>query len=165
MSHLVLDGADWDDLRDVINIPKPTKKSQSANDSTYCAYPYADFNLLKHYIQSLQSEMAILKQENTKMKSDFMTEVKCIRSDLTQVKDDLETELRELQTLVSTNALSIDRICDEKSNGVASIKSDIKLVKSSLKRLEDEPVFEVDIKSVIDRTGKISSLEKKAFKA
>ena len=161
---LVLDGADWDDLRDVINIPKPTKKSQSANDSTYCAYPYADFDLLKHSIQSLQSDMAILKQENTKMKSDFMTEIKCIRSDLTQVKDDLETELRELQTLVSTNALSIDRICDEKSNGVANIKSDIKLVKSSLKRLEDEPVFEVDIKSVIDPTGKISSLEKRLSK-
>ena len=65
---------------------------------------------------------------------------------------------------MSTNALSIDRICDEKSNGVANIKSNIKLVKSSLKRLEDEPVFEVDIKSVIDRTGKISSLEKRLSK-
>ena len=62
------------------------------------------------------------------------------------------------------SALSIDLICDEKSNDVANIKSDIKLVKSSLKRLEDEPVFEVDIKSVIDRTGKISSLEKRLSK-
>ena len=65
---------------------------------------------------------------------------------------------------MSTNALSIDRICDEKSNGVANIKSDIKLVKSSLKRLEDEPVFEVDIKYVIGRTGNISSLEKRLSK-
>ena len=63
-----------------------------------------------------------------------MTEITCIRGDLTQIKVELETELRELQTLVSTNAISIGQICDEKSNGVASIKSDIKLVKSNLKR-------------------------------
>ena len=124
---MVLDGTDWDDLRDVINIPKPTKKAQSANDSSFCAYPYAEFDLLKHSIQSMQSDMVILKQENTKLKSDFMTEIKCIRDDLTQIKVEFETELRESQTLVSTNAISIDRNCGEKSNGVASIKSNIKL--------------------------------------
>ena len=65
---------------------------------------------------------------------------------------------------MSTNAISIDWICDEKSNGVASIKSDIKLVKSNLKRLEEEPVFGVDIKSVVDSNVKINSLEKRFSK-
>ena len=125
----------------MINIPKPTKKSQSTYDSSFCEYMYAEFDLLKCSIQSLQSDMAILKQENMKVKSDFMTEIKCIRGDLTQIKVELETELQELQTLVSTNSKSIERICDEKSNGVASIKGDIKLVKSNLERLEEEPLF------------------------
>ena len=79
---LVLDGADWEDLRDVINIPKPAKKSQSAIDATFSAYPTADIDLLKCSVQSLQTDMAALKQENIMLKSGYLEELRSLKSDI-----------------------------------------------------------------------------------
>ena len=161
---LVLDGADWEDLRDVINIPKPTKKSQSAIDATFSAYPTADIDLLKCSIQSLQTDMAALKQENIMLKSGYLEEIRSLKSDIAQFKDDCEIDLNELRSLVSTNAMSIDRICDEKSNGIATIKSEMKRIKSDFKKIEDEPVFNVNINSLVESSAKVKMLERKLVK-
>ena len=77
--------------------------------------------------------MITIKQENIAMKSELNSEIKSLRKDLNQLQADVATDFSELRNLISTNAQSIDRICNERSNGVANLKSDIKLLKTDVK--------------------------------
>lgn len=157
----VLDGADWGELHEVINVPKPTKKSQSSHEASFCAYPSIDLDQLKRSVQTMSADILAMKQENTDLRAGFLSEIKSLRSDLSQIKDDLEADLREVWSLVSTNALSIDRICDDKSNGVANIKSEIKLVKSELKKGSEEPILSLNSKSISDSVLKMGTFERR----
>lgn len=69
----------------------------------------------------MAADLVILKQENTTLKAELRSEIKALRSDLRQVNSDCESELNELRSLITTNALSIDHVCNERSNGVANI--------------------------------------------
>lgn len=69
----------------------------------------------------MAADLVILKQENTTLKSELRSEIKTLRSDLRQVNSECESELNELRSLITTNALSIDHVCNERSNGVANI--------------------------------------------
>ena len=68
------------------------------------------------------------------MKSEVLAEIKSLRNEVTQMKADSDSELSEIRSLISTNALSIHRICDEKSNGTTNIKNELKQIKSDVKK-------------------------------
>ncbi|MEW8548092.1 MAG: hypothetical protein AB2693_31705, partial [Candidatus Thiodiazotropha sp.] len=165
----VLDGADWDDLREVINIPRPSKKlpsqqSQPVQESSFSAYPAIDLDQLKRTVQVLSADMVSLKQENIALKSNIMTEIKSLKTDLNQLKGDCEAEQSELRSLINTNALSVDRVCNEKSNGIAHIKSELKQIKSDVKQIMEDPIFSVNTKMLEEKSGKIGSIEKRLSK-
>ena len=84
-----------------------------------------------------------------------------MRAAIRSVNSDIETELNELRSLISTNALSIDRICDEKSNGVVSMRGEIKQIKSDVKSIMEDPVLTLNVVQVKDSVAKLSSLEKR----
>ena len=130
----VLDGADWDDVREVLNIPRSSKRSQSQSnlDSSFYAYPLVELDQLRRSIQVLTADMVAVKQENSIMKSELLAESKSLRNEVTQMKADSDSELSEIPSQISTNALSIHRICDEKSNGTINIKSELKQIKSDV---------------------------------
>ena len=160
---LVLDGADWDDLRDVVTIPRPTRKStsQAAVDSSFQTYNISDLESLKRTVQNMASDLVILKQENTTIKSELRSEIKSLRSDLRQVNADCESELKELRSLITINALSIDRVCNERSNGVANIKGELKQIKSDVKALLEEPVLSVNVAEMKECMVRFNSFEKR----
>ena len=82
--------------------------------------------------------MVAIKQENISLKSELKSEIKTMRSDLNRLHMDITADFSEVRTLISTNAQSIDRVCSERSNGVASLKSDIKQMKADIKSISDD---------------------------
>ena len=77
------------------------------------------------------------------------------------VSTEVESELKEIIWLISANGLSVDRIVDEKSNGLACIKSGMKQIKSDVKSLKEEPVLSLNVSQVEDCMAKLISMEKK----
>lgn len=57
--------------------------------------------------------------------------------------------------------MSIDRICDDKYNVVANIKSEIKLVKSKLKKVTEKPILSLNSKSISDSVLKIGAFKRR----
>ena len=120
---------------------------QGAGDVSFQAVKLTEMEQLKNVVHGLTSDMITIKQENIAMKSEF-SEIKSLRKDLNQLQADVATDFCELRNLISTNAQSIDRICNERSNGVANLKSDIKLLKTDMKSLLDEPIFSISVTSL-----------------
>ena len=69
---------------------------------------------------------------------------KKIKGSVQKVKIDIS----DLCDDVYTNAQSISRIVDEKSNGNAALKTEIKLVRNDLKEVQDEISIEADVKRI-----------------
>ena len=163
----VIDGAEWDDLREVLDIPRPSKKSQSqsALDVSFQATNITELELLKKMVQGLSSDMIAIKQENSTLKSELKAEIKSMRKYLSKLETaDITADLSEVRSLISTNAQSIDRICNDRSNGVANIKSVIKLLKTDVKNIQDEPIFSVSVISLGECLNKVSSFDKQINK-
>ena len=91
----------------------------------------------------------------------MQSEIKSVRASIQRVNTEVESELKEIRSLISANALSVDRIVDEKSNGLACIKSGIKQIKSDVKSLKEEPVLSLNVSQVEDCVAKLNSIEKK----
>ena len=78
-----------------------------------------------------------------------------------QLQADVATDFSELRIIIFTNAQSIDRICNERSHGVAYLKSDIKLLKPDVKSLLDEPIFSTSVTSLDECINKVSAFDKR----
>ena len=161
----VLDGADWDDLRDVLNIPRPKKsKSQSVCDVSFQAMNITEFEQLKTVVQGLTADMVAIKQENIAIKTELNSEIKSLRSNLNQLQADITGDISEVRSLISTNAQSIERVCNDRSNGVANLKSDIKLLHSEVKSILDDPVFSISVSSIGESINKMSACDSRLNK-
>ena len=158
----VIDGAEWEDVRPVLNLPR-SRKPQPNNscDISFHAVNITEIELLKQAVQSLTADMVAIKQENNLLKTELKSEIKAIRSDLKQLNTDISSDISEVRAFISTNAQSIDRLCDERSNGVANLKSDIKQMKADMKTMSDDPVFSANISTVNNSAEKISSFDKR----
>ena len=159
----VLDGGDWEDIREMVSVPRSLKKSSSQADCdvSFQAYDITNMENIKRTVSGMMADIVLLKQENTLLKTEFQTEIKSVRAAIRSVNSDVETELNELRTLISTNALSVDRICDEKSNGVANIRGEIKQIKADVKTIMEEPVLTLDVRQVKDSVVKLSFIERR----
>ena len=95
----VLGAAEWDDLKDVVNIPKSNRKaanSQSAADSSIAVYSFADIEELKRTVQTLSVDMVAVKQENINLKS----ETKSLKKEIKQLRTDWNSALSEIRSFV-----------------------------------------------------------------
>ena len=158
---LVLDGVEWDDLKEVVNVSRSKKSSSQAPETSFQAYKFSDLENLKKSVSDALADIVLLKQENKMLKTEMQSELKSVRASIQRVTTEVESELKEVRSLISANALSIDRIVDEKSNGLACIKSGMKQIKSDFKSLKEEPVFSINISQVEDCIAKFSKMEKK----
>ena len=161
----VLSGADWDDLRDVLNIQRQKKsKSQSACDVSFQTLNITELEHIKNVVQGLTADVVAMKQENSSLKAELNSEIKSLRKELNQLQNDISSDICEVRSLISTNAQSIERVCDDRSNGVANIKSEIKHLNSEMKIILDDPVFSVSVSSLRENINKISTFDSRLNK-
>ena len=71
-----------------------------------------------------------------------------MRKYLNKLETEITADLSEVRSLISTNAQSTARICNDHSNGVANINSDIELLITDVKNIHDEPIFPVSVISL-----------------
>ena len=154
----MLDGAEWE----VITIRRPKKSSsQVSADKSFQAYSICNLENLKKIVNEALADIVLLKQENKILKTDMQSEIKSVRATIQRVSTEVESELKEIRWLISANRVSVDRIVDEKSNGLACIKSGMKQIKSDVKSLKEEPVLSLNVSQVEDCMAKLNSMEKK----
>ena len=79
----MLDGAEWEDLKEVITIPRPKKSSsQVPADTSFQAYNISDLENLKKIVSEALADIVLLKQENKILKTDMQSEIKSVRASI-----------------------------------------------------------------------------------
>ena len=81
--------------------------------------------------------MFSLKQENNSLKTEFKEDIKSIKSDVKLLKSDISDAIDQLQTSASECHQAVERITDDRYNGVARAKSDIKQLRTDLRSLNE----------------------------
>ena len=160
----VLDGASADDLKDLFSSSKYASQTENDNDESMLASAGTpmvskranencdlDIQLLRNAIAAVQADVLGLKQDN----SSACDELKNFKTELNSFKSECVAEINKLKKSVADCAQSIDRICDEGSNGIATIKSDVRQIRSDVTSIDET----LDLRC-IELGNKISALNK-----
>ena len=104
----VIDGAEWEDVRPVLNLPRSRKPhANNSCDISFQAVNITEVELLKQAVQSLTADMVAIKQENNLLKTELKSEIKALRSDLKQLNTDISSDISEVRAFISTNAACV----------------------------------------------------------
>ena len=142
----VFEGAPYEDLKELFSVSKSSSEvfnqsllaSNSGTESkaTACKCE-ADLALFRGLLANVQSELKSLKEENELLKSNFQEQIDSIKTDFESLNSDISESVEELQTTASSCRQLMTNMNDENSNGVASIKNDVKQIRTELKSLYD----------------------------
>ena len=144
----VLDGAPFEDMKELISMSKYNQETYSQNDSMSTNSPVVfntnnhckhddDIALFRSLLTIVQADLFSLKQENNSLKTEFKEDIKSIKSDVKLLKSDISDAIDQLQTSASECHQAVERITDDRYNGVASAKSDIKQLRTDLRSLNE----------------------------
>ncbi|MCG7879139.1 MAG: hypothetical protein N0C90_22815, partial [Candidatus Thiodiazotropha endolucinida] len=81
-----------------------------------------DMTVLRDTIASLQTDVMALKQDNGSM----FEELKSLKTELKSFKSNVGANINSLKDTLAVCEQSIERISNERCNGIASVKSDIR---------------------------------------
>ncbi|MCG8034211.1 MAG: hypothetical protein JAZ03_18840 [Candidatus Thiodiazotropha taylori] len=169
----VVDGAPFDDMKDLISSSKLSSQSISVDspgkdqsrievkqNKTNCCD--TELALLKNIISSVQADILQLKELNRSLKEEYTNELKLVKEEIKSIQSNLKSASESRSK--NSNALSemrqaIDRLVNDKSNGVANIKGDIKQMRSELKMFDD--ANEIQIASLKERVSDMQKLDKR----
>ena len=157
----ILEGAPFDELKDLISSSKYA--SQTENDESVLISANTpliksntencelDIHLLRNTIAAIQADVLVLKQDN----GTAFDELKKPRNGFNSFKTDMVADINKLKRSVAECEQSIARICDEKSNGIATIKSDVRQIRSDITSTDET----IDLRCT-DLNQKISIVNK-----
>lgn len=137
----VLDGAPFEDMKELMSSSKPISDNLLQNDSINISVREtkdnscrsdAEIELFRGLLSDFQADLISLKQDNDFVRNELSGEVKSLKNDLKSFKAEMRTVINELQTTVTHCQQTVENINDEQSNGVATVKSDIKQVREEL---------------------------------
>ena len=173
----VLDGAPFEDIKDLISTSKLSTQNESmyVDPGTAQDTPSArtqktgssdvDLSLLRGIISSVQADIISLKQDSNTQTDEIFKELDLIKNDIKTMKSDFANALKTSQS--HTNSISeirqtVDRICDDRSNGVANVKSDVKQIRVNVKAIDD--TIEAQYSSLTEKLSDVKKLEKRLVK-
>ena len=160
----VLEGAEFHELRDCLSIPHSKSSNLDSSILTNGITNSAEIESLKTVINTMKADILALKQEYLDLKNSTTKEVQEVKESVKKLQVELQMEIYDLRGEVKTNAQSIDRIVDEKSNCNASLKSDIRLIKAEVKELQDALVNKAESKTVENINEKHAQILKRLNK-
>ena len=96
------------------------------------------------------------------MRDEYKHDLKSIRADVVLLKTDITEVIDKLQSAASECQQAVERITDERCNGVARLKSDIKLFRSDLCSLNE--TVDLNYRETNDKLSNIHKLEKRITK-
>ena len=164
----VLDGASSDDLKDLISSARYV--SQTENDESVlvgAGTPLCsgrtddsglDIQLLRNVLATVQADVLSLKQDN----STVCDEMKNLKTELISFKSECVAEINRLKKSVVDCEQSIDRICDEKSNGIATIKNDVRQIRSDVISIDES--LDLRCSEINNKISALNKFEKRIVK-
>ena len=87
-----------------------------------------DIQLLRNALATVQADVLSLKQDS----STVCDGMKNLKTEMNSFKSECVAEINRLKKSVVDCEQSIDRICDEKVNGIATIKNDVRQIRSDV---------------------------------
>ena len=169
----VFEGAPFEDLKDLIssskNITDNCNRSTCINETVTVVKCIcdskkndADIAFFRSVLSDLQTEISTLRNENGELKPSLKVEINSIKEDVKSLKSNITDAVNKLQSTATFCRQSIENIGDEHSNGVASVKSDMKQSRDDIASIYEY----TDIKDakLFDKVSKFSSLDKRVTK-
>ena len=148
----VVDGAPFEDMKDLLSISKLPSHNQSVcgdtnpdfrsqvEDKSKSNGGDVELSLLRSIIANVQADVLQLKEVNKSLKEEFYKDMKVVKDEIKSIKSELSAVLesnRKNSNLIVEIRQTADRLNDEKSNGVENIRSDIKQIRSEIKASEN----------------------------
>lgn len=113
----------------------------------------------------MQADILQLKESNRWLKEEYSKDLKLVKDEIKSTKSELKSILetsRKNSNSINEIRQSLDRLNDEKSNGVANLRSDIKQIRSDIRVSDDTNALE--FMSVKDKIADIYKLNKRLSK-
>ena len=169
----MFEGAPFEDLKDLISSSKCNSDGNSRgncadetvilSEGNHEANKYdEDIARFRSALSDLQTEMSSLRNENEVLKTSVKQELDSIKKEVKSLGTDISEAVNNLQSTAKFCRQSIQKLGDEHSNGVASVKSDVKQIRDEIASIyeytdsKDTEIFE--------KICNISSLEKRVTK-
>jgi len=160
---MILDGAEFDEIREVLSF-NSAKSSLNASLYTPDSNETPEAKSLKKTVECLMADIVVMKEASATLANEILKEVTNLKTEISKNKVELQGEVSELRELVQANAVSIDRLCSDKSNGNACLRNEIKLINSDLKSMSEVLVAKVEKSAFVAETEKLVSLSKRVSK-
>ena len=169
----IFDGAPFEDMKGLSSVSK-VNTDHTQNDTVCidspavlatgidCCKHDSDLALFRSILTTVQADIFSLKQENTTLRDEYKHDLKSIRADVVLLKTDITEVIDKLQSAASECQQAVERITDERCNGVARVKSDIKLFRSDLCSLNE--TVDLNYRETNDKLSNIHKLEKRITK-
>ena len=173
----VADGAPFEDMKDLLSISKLPSHNQSVcgdtnpdfrsqvEDKSKSNGGDVELSLLRSIIANVQADVLQLKEVNKSLKEEFYKDMKVVKDEIKSIKSELSSVLesnRKNSNLIVEIRQIVDRLNDEKSNGVANIRSDIKQIRSEIKASDN--ANELQIVTINEKLSNIQKIEKRVSK-
>ena len=88
-------------------------------------------------LTTIQADLFSLKHENKSLREDYQKELKSIKADVILFKTDITESIGKLQETATDCKQVVDRVTDERYNGVTRVKNDLKIMQFDIKLLND----------------------------
>jgi len=157
---MVLDGSEFEELKEILSYNSSTLYTPDSIDTT-------EIDILKKTVDNLLGDITVMKQASAALANEVLKEVTNLKTEISKNKAELQGEVSELRELIQANAVSIDRLCSDKSNGNACLRNEIKLINSDMKGMADilsakveKNVFVAEAEKLVTLTKRVGKLEK-----
>ena len=165
----VFEGASFEDMKELLSISKLNNENtqnhtvciESSDTNVSCKHD-SDISLFRSMLTTIQADMFSLKQENKSLREDYQNELKSIKADVILLKTDITEAIDKLQETATDCKQVVDRVTDERYNGVAEVKNDLKLIKLDMNSFNE--TLDIRCKDLVSKFSLVSKLDKRLSK-
>ena len=165
----VFEGASFDDMKELLSISKYNQDStqndaiciDSSDTSVSCKHD-SDIALFRSMLTTIQADVFTLKQENKSLREDYREELKSIKDDVILLKTDITETIDKLQETANDCKQVVDRVTDDRLNGITRVKNDLKLVQFDMKTLNEN--LDARCNELVNKFSLVPKLDKRLSK-
>ena len=165
----IFEGAPFDDMKELLSISKQNYDNtqneticiDSSDTNTSCSHD-SDIALFRSMLTTIQADLFSLKHENKSLREDYQKELKSIKADVILLKTDITESIDKLQETATDCKQVVDRVTDERYNGVTRVKNDLKIMQFDIKLLNDN--LDSKCQDLTNKFSLVPKLEKRLSK-
>jgi hypothetical protein len=128
----VLDGGSFDEISNMLSIPKSQSRSEFNNSMCGSRSNPANADILSSTVSQIQADLIQIKQDNASLSAKLRDDISSLKSSVSKIQHETNVLFETLKSLIAENTQGIDRITCERSSGIAKLRSDIKVMQAEV---------------------------------